>query len=137
MERSVRFFFDSALPPKLARSFDILIAPEHAAMHLRDRFAADTPDENWMAVLASEHDWIVISGDPRTLRNPHRMAAWRQTELVMIFLRRRWMELGFWEQTQRLMKCFPRILEFAAGQPAAGAYSLSLNGRLVSLPARH
>jgi hypothetical protein len=53
----VRFFFDNNLSTKLAKSVHVLVAPEHQVVHLKDRFAANTPDETWMSALARETDW--------------------------------------------------------------------------------
>jgi PIN like domain len=41
----VRFFFDNNLSTKLAKSIHVLVDPEHQVVHLKDRFAAATPDE--------------------------------------------------------------------------------------------
>jgi len=59
----VRFFFDNNLPPKLAKSLHVLVEPNHQVVHLKDRFAAKTTDETWMAALSKEQDWIIVSGD--------------------------------------------------------------------------
>jgi predicted nuclease of predicted toxin-antitoxin system len=64
----VRFFFDNNLSTKLAKSLHVLVEPEHQVVHLKDRFAANTPDETWMAALAGEPDWIIVSGDLRIRR---------------------------------------------------------------------
>ena len=47
-EGGVRFFFDNNLPPRLARSLHVLVAPEHEVIHLKEKFAANTTDEVWM-----------------------------------------------------------------------------------------
>ncbi len=72
----MRFFLDNNLPPKLAKSLNALVEPDHQIVHLKDRFAANTTDETWMSALASESDWIIISGDIRISKNPHEVEAW-------------------------------------------------------------
>jgi len=69
----VRFFFDNNLPPKLAKSLHVLVEPNHQVVHLKDRFAAKTTDETWMAALSKEQDWIIVSGDVQ-IRKPARSA---------------------------------------------------------------
>jgi PIN domain-containing protein len=67
----VKFFFDNNLPPKLAKSLHLLVEPDHEVVHLKDRFSADAPDEEWITALAKQKDWIIVSGDLRIRRNPH------------------------------------------------------------------
>ena len=76
-ESGVRFFFDNNLPPKLARSLHVLVAPEHEVIHLKEKFPQNASDEAWMNGLAKELDWIIISGDNRITKNPHEVQAWR------------------------------------------------------------
>ena len=40
------------------------IVPRRRAIHLRDRFALDTKDPEWIGQLGKEGDWIIVSGDP-------------------------------------------------------------------------
>ena len=53
-------FFDNNLSPKLAKSLNTLVEPDHQVVHLKDRFAANTPDETWMTALADEDDWVIV-----------------------------------------------------------------------------
>jgi predicted nuclease of predicted toxin-antitoxin system len=70
----VRFFFDNNLPIRLARALQAL-APEHEIIHLIDKFAANTPDADWMRGLAGELGWVIISGDIRIGKNLHEVQA--------------------------------------------------------------
>jgi predicted nuclease of predicted toxin-antitoxin system len=81
----VRFFFDNNLPPKLAKSLHVLVEPDHQVIHLKDRFAANTTDETWMAGLAKEQDWIIVSGDLQIRKNPHEVRAWRAADTRHFF----------------------------------------------------
>jgi predicted nuclease of predicted toxin-antitoxin system len=71
----LRFFFDNNLPPKLAKSLDLLVQPEHQVFHLKDRFPPNSPDELWIMALAREKHWVIVSGDLRIRKNPHVMQA--------------------------------------------------------------
>ncbi len=44
----MRFFVDNNIAPRLARGFNQFVVGEHEFVHLRDRFAANTPDVDWM-----------------------------------------------------------------------------------------
>jgi PIN like domain len=98
----VRLFFDNNLAPRLAHGFKEFVAGEHEVIHLRDRFAANQPDVQWMEELAAESGWIIISADVRIDRNPHEIKAWKTAGHTIFFLKSGWTHLDFWEQVQKL-----------------------------------
>jgi predicted nuclease of predicted toxin-antitoxin system len=60
----VKFFFDNNLPPPLAHALRELSKPDdHTVFHLKDRYAADTPDVDWIEGLSNEGGWVVITHD--------------------------------------------------------------------------
>ncbi len=126
----MRFFFDNNLAPKLARSLHVLVEPEHQVVHLKERYAANTPDEAWMLALAAESDWCIISGDLRIRRNPHEIAAWRATGHTIFFLKSGWIHLSFWQQAQKFVKCFPDIIERALREPRGAIFFVTVNGKI-------
>lgn len=126
----MRFFFDNNLAPKLAKSLHVLVELEHQVVHLKDRFAANTPDENWMRALAAEKDWVIISGDLRIRKNPHEVQAWKAAGHTVFFLKPGWINLPLWVQTWKFMKCFPEIVD-AAGKAKKGSELLvSTSGKI-------
>lgn len=46
----MKFFLDNNLSPKLAKCLHVLTQPDHEVIHLKERFASNTPDEVWMRV---------------------------------------------------------------------------------------
>ena len=92
----MRFFFDNNLPPKLAKSLHVLLEPDHQVVHLKDKFAANTPDEIWMTELAKEQNWVIVSGDLQIRKNPHEAQAWRVAGHTTFFLKPGWINLQFW-----------------------------------------
>lgn len=126
----MRFFFDNNLPPKLAKSLHVLVEPDHQVVHLKDRFAANTTDETWMAALAKEQDWIIISGDLQIKKNPHEVQAWRAAGHTIFFLKAGWINLPFWMQAWKFVKCFPEIV-LAADRAKKGLFfSVSTQGKI-------
>jgi PIN like domain len=103
----VRFFIDNNLSTKLAKSLHFLVEPDHQVVHLKDRFAANTPDETWMAVLAGEPDWIIISGDLRIRKNPHEIHAWKAAGHTTFFLKAGWINLPFWNPDLEVREMLP------------------------------
>ncbi len=126
----MRFFFDNNLPPRLARALDALAGPEHSVVHLKDRFSASTSDEVWLTQLGSEKDWVIISGDQRIRSNPHELKAWKAAKHTTFFLKRAWMTLEFWDQAQKMVKCFPGLIKQAEKAPLGSQFQLGVNGKI-------
>ena len=67
----MRFFFDNCVSIKFVQALRILAQiQEYELVHLTERFAADTSDEEWIRRLASGGDWVIISGDPENIERP-------------------------------------------------------------------
>lgn len=128
----MRFFFDNNLAPKLARGFNQFVAGEHEVIHLRDRFNQDTSDVHWMRELAKEGGWVILSGDVAIGRNPHEVAAWRAAGHTIFFLKAGWTNIAFWQQVQKLARCFFDIIDRARRAKAGDAFLVTVNGRIVS-----
>ena len=126
----MRFFVDNNVAPKLAKSLHVLVEPEHQVVHLKDRFAANAPDETWMNALAQEENWVIISGDLQIRTNPHEVKAWRNAGHTVFFLKDRWIELGFWTQAWKFVKCFPAIVATAKSAKVGDFFSVSVNGKI-------
>ena len=118
----MRFFFDNNLPPRLARAIDVLLGDSGKAVHLTDRFTPDTPDIEWISALASEGNWVIISGDVRITRNPQQCKAWQEANLTTFFLpKKKWMASDPWLQAANLVRWWPDIMDQARRvAPGAG-----------------
>jgi len=126
----VRFFFDNNLSPKLARSLDALVQPEHQVVHLKERFAANTSDEVWMRALAQEPDWIIVSGDLQIRKNPHEIMAWQEAGHTTFFLKKGWIDLTFWDQAWKFAKAFPELITTAEWARKGSAFFLTPNAKI-------
>lgn len=126
----MKFFFDNNLSTKLAKSLHVLVEPEHQVVHLKDRFAANTPDEIWMAALAGEPGWIIVSGDLRIRKNPHEIHAWEAAGHTTFFLRAGWINLPLWTQTWTFVKCFPEIAATASRAKKGTFFMVSTMGKI-------
>lgn len=127
----MRFFFDANLSARLAKALDIFAQPDHAIVHLKDRFPVDVADENWMADLASEPDWIIVSGDVRIRKNPHEVQAWRAAGHATFFLREGWTSYNLWVHAWKLMKCFPEIIATASKAKRGQFFFVGVNGKIT------
>lgn len=126
----MRLFFDNNLSPKLARGLHKLVEPEHEVVHLKERFAANTPDEVWMRTLGSEPDWIIVSGDLQVRRNPHEIRAWQEAGHTTFFLKKGWIDLSFWEQAWKFAKVFPDLLATAQWARKGSAFFITPNAKI-------
>lgn len=125
----MRFFFDNNLPVRLTKALQAL-APEHEIIHLTDKFAANTPDVDWMRGLAGELDWIIISGDMRIGKNLHEVEAWRTAGHTIFFLKPGWITQAFWTQAWKFVKCFPAIVVVAGKAKTGDAFVVAVNGSI-------
>lgn len=123
-------FHRQQLAPKLARGFHQFVKGEHEVVHLRDRFAGSTPDVEWMRKLAEEAEWVIVSGDVAIRSNPHEVAAWQQAGHTIFFLKAGWTNFEFWQQVQKLAKCFPEIIKRAKDARRGDSFVVTVNGRI-------
>ncbi len=126
----MRFFFDNNLAPKLARGFHQFVAGEHEVIHLRDRFKQNASDVDWMRELAAESSWVMLSGDVAIGRNPHEIAAWKAAGHTIFFLKSGWTNIEFWQQVQKLARCFPMIIAEARRAKPGASFLVTVNGRI-------
>jgi hypothetical protein len=122
----VKFFFDNNLPPPLAHALRELSKPDdHTVFHLKDRYAADTPDVDWIEGLSNEGGWVVITHD--NLNKGLEREALRQAGLLVFFLDKSWKNYEFWEKAYQLVRWWPRIVEQAGGIQGGAAFKVKWN----------
>lgn len=126
----MRFFIDNNIALRLARGFNEFVKGEHEVKHLRDIYEAKTPDVEWMQKLAAEPGWVILSADVRIGRNPHEIAAWKQAGHTIFFLKAGWTNIDFWQQVQKLAKCFPEIVELAQRAKLGDSFQVTVNGKI-------
>jgi PIN like domain len=109
----LKFFFDNTTTPRLVAALRALEGGEgHKLEHLRERFAPDTPDVNWIRTLGTEGDWVIISGDVRISQNQFERRAWLESGLTAFFLGKGWTTLKLW------MRWTPKFRQLAKVNPA-------------------
>jgi len=122
----VKFFIDNNLPPALAHALRELSKPEnHVVRHLKEQFAADTPDIEWVNSLSKEGGWIVVTHD--NLNKGLEREALRRAGLLVFFLDKSWKDHGFWDKAHNLVKWWPRIIEQAGGIEGGAAFQVKWN----------
>lgn len=122
----MKFFIDNNLPPALAHALRELSKPEnHEVIHLRDRFAVNTSDTDWINSLSQESAWIVVTHD--SLNKGLEREALRRAGLLVFFLDKSWSNHKFWEIAHNLVKWWPRIIEQAGGIENGAAFKVKWN----------
>ena len=100
----MKFFFDNNLAAKIAKGLNGFVSPEHQVVHLKEKFAANTPDVEWMQALVQEEGWIIVTADVHIGKNPHEIAAWKEAGHTIFFLKSGWLRMRFWDQAQKFVK---------------------------------
>jgi hypothetical protein len=107
----VKFFLDACISVAMARAIAALAASQGIeVVHLTDRFAADTPDAEWITRIRDE-GFVIVSGDPRITRNPANREAWHESGMTAFFLSHDWAQRRFWVQASELVRWWPIIVE--------------------------
>lgn len=118
------------IAPKLARGFNQFVKGEHEFVHLRDRFAMNTPDAEWMQAIAGEANWVILSGDIAISRNPHEIEAWKKAGHVIFFLKPGWTNIPFWQQVQKLAERFEKIEALARRATPGDCFLVPIRGEI-------
>ena len=85
-----------------------------------------------MNALAGESGWVIVSGDLRIRKNPHELRAWQKAGHTTFFLKKGWIDLGFWDQAWKFAKVFPELIEAARTAKPGTAFFLTVNGKIES-----
>jgi len=70
----------------MARALRELLKGAHDITFLAERFRRDISDVDWIADLSKEGQWIIISTDRRITRNRAEYHAFRNSNLIGLFL---------------------------------------------------
>lgn len=122
----MKLFIDNNLPPALAHALRELSKPDsHLVLHLKDKFASNTLDLDWINHLSKEGSWVVITHD--NLNKGLEREALRQAGLLVFFLDKSWSDHNFWDKAYQLVRWWPRIIEQASGISGGAAFKVKWN----------
>ena len=117
----MRFFFDKNLSPYLAKAVAALCEPHTIeVIHIDEKFPNNPPDAEWIAALAAEGNWVIISQD-RFAKNSREREALKSTGIVTLILTKQWAHQREWDKAWLLVRWWPRLMEFAS-LVGSGAY---------------
>lgn len=120
----VKFLIDNNLPQTLASGLNELSFHERyrveQVVHIKDKFAENTPDIDWITALQKEGSWVVLSQD-RLNKGPEREVL-RRSGLTVFFLDRQWSRHKYWDKAHNLVKWWPHIIEHSDRMTGGAAF---------------
>ena len=106
----MKVFFDHNMSPALARAFRELFKNEHEITTLAEKFRTNTPDTEWISELSREGQWAIISGDRRITKNHTEYHAFRNSNLIGLFLSQGLNKAPVVKQMERILALWPNIV---------------------------
>jgi hypothetical protein len=126
----VKFFLDGCVSRLHVEALRIYAKSEsHEFCHLHERFKPETPDPVWIAELAVEGEWIILSADARISTHPANVRAWHESGLTAFFFGSPWPKERLMNQAASLWQWFPKIVEYAKRTPAGHGYHLAKSSK--------
>jgi hypothetical protein len=105
----LKLLIDHNLSPRLARCLHALFDDEHTIVPLRERFAPNAPDIDWITALGAEGGWAVLTKDLHIRTRPHEKAALDRSRVVYFFLAGAWHKFTVQETAARLIRLIPKM----------------------------
>jgi hypothetical protein len=104
----LKLLLDNNLPPRLARSLNMLFDGCHHIVALREQFEANTADVDWATALDRDGGWAVLTRDLRIRTRPHERAVLDRSRVVFFFLAGAWNKFTVEETAARLIRLIRR-----------------------------
>ena len=133
----MKFLFDNNLPAHLARAICELSKREsdrvREVIALCDRFSRNAPDSEWLAALAQEGGWYIVSGDQFRKSDAEKELI-RRSGLTVFVLHKSWSSHAYWAKAAQMVAWWPRILDQASlAQKAAFRVPWRTQGKLEQI----
>lgn len=126
----MNFFFDNNLSPHLAhgvRELSTITPGVDKVIHLSGRFARNAKDLDWIPALEEDGPWYIVSIDRFKKQHGAEREAIKRAGHTVFVLDQQWSKHGFWLQTERFVRWWPQIVDYAA----------RVSGGAVRVPWKH
>jgi PIN like domain len=127
----VKVIFDQNMSPAMARAFRELFRNEHDIATLAEKFEPNTPDVEWIGNLSREGQWAVISGDRRITRNHAEYHAFRNSNLIGLFLSQGLNKAPVVKQMERILALWPNIVTVCQTVQGGAMFELPMKRMLL------
>lgn len=122
----MKVFFDHNMSPAIARALRELFGKKHEITYLAEKFSRDASDIEWITELSREGQWVVISGDRRITRNRAEYSAFRNSNLIRLFLSEGLYKAPVAKQAERLLALWPTIESVCSTVQGGAVFELPL-----------
>ncbi len=122
----MRFVLDHNMSPKFAEA---LRALDRDVIALRENWAQNTPDVDWLRDIGAE-GWALVTVDKRIRTRPQEQLVFMQTGVTGFFLGRFWPKMQFWDQATWLIRYWPRFEAFAESLGKPACLAVRQNGKM-------
>jgi PIN like domain len=127
----VKVFFDHNMSPAMARALRELFKDAHVIVTLAEKFERDTPDVEWIGKLSREGQWAVISGDRRITKNRAEYQAFRNSNLIGLFLSQGLYKAPVVKQMERILALWPNIVTVCQTVEGGAMFELPMKRTLL------
>ena len=114
------------MSPAIARAVRELFKSDHEVTYLAEKFPRNVSDVDWISGLSKDGQWIVISGDRRITRNRAEYHAFRNSNLIGLFLSQGLNKAPVVKQAERILALWPVILTVSATVQGGAMYELPM-----------
>src|SRR5437870_342434 len=112
----MRFFVDRNISIYIAKILAAFSERDHEVRHHDQdgRFQVTTADEEWIRTLANDSpSWVVLTADLAILSRPPERKALEEANLTLFGFDKQWVKMSFHDQSWKLLKCWPGIIQKA------------------------
>jgi hypothetical protein len=102
------------------------VFPEHRIVSLREKFAENTKDVDWISGLDNEVGWAVVTTERRLKTRPHERLALERSKIVFFFLTGAWLKYSVPETAWRLIRLVP-LMNTQSSVTESGLFDLPVN----------
>lgn len=124
----MKLLVDNNLPPRLASALNLIFAPEHTVIALREKFGrSDLKDDEWIPALGREGGWAVLSADLNIARKRPSRELFVRAGLVGFFLSPTMQKWPLHRQAARVLTIWPQMVSHM-NTTANGVFELPASG---------
>jgi hypothetical protein len=126
--------FDENMPIRLCRALNYLEGNHGIQVqHITELVNPSTPDIEWMRILGKDKNCFVITKDNRIKQNPAEILAWKESNLMVVFLKDSWFDLDFWTLTWKFIKMWPDLKIAINRNNARKSFVIHVKGKIEAL----
>ncbi len=125
----MKLLVDNNLPPRLAKALNVIFAPDHEIIALREKFGrSNLKDEDWIPNLGADGGWAVLSADMNIARKRPSRQLFVSAGLVGFFFSPSLRKAPLNLQAARVLTIWPQMVSHMK-TTANGVFEVPASGR--------